>query len=184
MIQIMGRFNGDRNDRDTRSDRGGRDSRGGGRSSFGRGGGFGRGSDGPREMFKTVCSNCGKDCEVPFRPTTGKPVYCSDCFEKMGGRNSDGGRPERSDRSSFDRNDRPQAPRVDNSKSFDDLNKKLDKIISLLTPKEEKTVIEEVVVAPVVEEAPKVKPVKTPKDKQSLPLRGKKAKIVKEEATA
>lgn len=107
--------------------------RGGGRRSFGGGRGFGRSDDGPREMFKTVCSSCGKDCEVPFRPTTGKPVYCSDCFEKVGGRSSDGPRSERRDRPSFDR---PQAPRVDNTKQFEELNEKLNQIIVLLTPKE------------------------------------------------
>ena len=26
---------------------------------------------GPREMTKTVCSDCGKECEVPFKPTEG-----------------------------------------------------------------------------------------------------------------
>lgn len=123
MILTMAYFNRDSNNRSGRDNRGGgRGFSSGGRSSFGRGGGDER----PREMFKTVCSNCGKDCEVPFRPTTGKPVYCSDCFEKMGGRSD---RPDKSDRS-----DRPQAPRVDNSKQFSDLNTKLDKIIELLTP--------------------------------------------------
>ena len=144
----MGRFNGDRNDRGGRDSHGGGGRFFGGRSSFGGGRDSGRGNDGPREMFKTVCSNCGKDCEVPFRPTTGKPVYCSDCFEKMGGRNSDGPRPERSDGSRRDdrpeRRDRPsfdrhQSPSVDNSKQSNDLNAKLDKIIALLTPKAEKT---------------------------------------------
>jgi len=41
------------------------------------GGGYSRG---PREMFTATCSNCGKEASVPFRPTSGKPVYCSDCF--------------------------------------------------------------------------------------------------------
>jgi CxxC-x17-CxxC domain-containing protein len=35
-----------------------------------------------REMHKAVCSKCGKNCEVPFKPTEGKPVYCKDCFIK------------------------------------------------------------------------------------------------------
>ncbi len=52
------------------------DSRGGG--GF-RGGGFRR-NFGPREMHKAVCSNCKKDCEVPFKPTEGKPVYCKECY--------------------------------------------------------------------------------------------------------
>jgi CxxC-x17-CxxC domain-containing protein len=56
---------------------------GGGDSSYGSGGGYSGGgySDrGPREMFTATCSSCGKDAQVPFRPTSGKPVYCSDCF--------------------------------------------------------------------------------------------------------
>jgi CxxC-x17-CxxC domain-containing protein len=37
---------------------------------------------GPREMHKATCSDCGKECEVPFKPTEGRPVYCQECFEK------------------------------------------------------------------------------------------------------
>jgi len=45
------------------------------------GGGYGGGySRGPREMFDAVCARCGKDTQVPFRPTGARPVYCSDCF--------------------------------------------------------------------------------------------------------
>ena len=44
-------------------------------------GGFRR-DFGPREMSKAVCSECGKECEVPFKPTEGKPVYCKDCYMK------------------------------------------------------------------------------------------------------
>ncbi|MBN1274725.1 hypothetical protein JXA12_00325 [Candidatus Woesearchaeota archaeon] len=36
----------------------------------------------PREMHKATCSECGKECEVPFKPTDGRPVYCKDCFQK------------------------------------------------------------------------------------------------------
>jgi CxxC-x17-CxxC domain-containing protein len=36
----------------------------------------------PREYFKAVCSDCGQECEVPFKPTQGRPVYCKDCFKK------------------------------------------------------------------------------------------------------
>ena len=59
------------------------DRRSSGRPSFG-----GRGG-GDREMFDAVCDNCGKDCKVPFKPSGNKPVYCSDCFEKMGGASND-----------------------------------------------------------------------------------------------
>jgi CxxC-x17-CxxC domain-containing protein len=36
----------------------------------------------PREMHKAVCSECGAECEVPFKPTEGKSVKCRDCFAK------------------------------------------------------------------------------------------------------
>ena len=53
----------------------------------GGGGGYGAGGydRGPREMFAATCSKCGKETEVPFRPTNGKPVYCSDCFRSVRG---------------------------------------------------------------------------------------------------
>jgi len=35
-----------------------------------------------REMYKAVCADCGKECEVPFKPTEGRPVYCRDCYQK------------------------------------------------------------------------------------------------------
>ena len=41
------------------------------------GGGY---SSGPREMFSATCSSCGREAQVPFRPSGAKPVYCSDCF--------------------------------------------------------------------------------------------------------
>jgi len=66
------------------SDRGGySDSYGsdrGGYSSGGGGGGYGERA--PREMYTATCSSCGKEAQVPFQPTSGKPVYCSDCFSQ------------------------------------------------------------------------------------------------------
>ena len=38
------------------------------------------GSSGHREMVDVTCSGCGKPAQVPFTPTNGRPVYCSDCF--------------------------------------------------------------------------------------------------------
>ncbi len=57
------------------------------RPEGGGGGGYGAGGydRGPREMFAATCSKCGKETEVPFRPTNGKPVYCSDCFRSVRG---------------------------------------------------------------------------------------------------
>jgi len=49
-----------------------------------RSGGFGRSfNDGPREMHKATCTQCKNECEVPFKPTEGKPVYCKECYAKM-----------------------------------------------------------------------------------------------------
>ena len=35
-----------------------------------------------REMHKAVCSDCGQECEVPFRPSSNRLVYCRDCWTK------------------------------------------------------------------------------------------------------
>ena len=35
---------------------------------------------GSREMHKATCAECGEECEVPFKPTEGRPVYCRECF--------------------------------------------------------------------------------------------------------
>ena len=95
--------------------------RGGSRGGFGGGdrGGFGGSRDGGRReitMHKATCSNCGKACEVPFRPDGSKPVLCSECFgmNKTDARN--GG--ERRDRGSFDRPKRDfDAPRPERGPS-------------------------------------------------------------------
>lgn len=75
------------------------------------GGGYGGGGD--RKMHQAVCAECGNSCEVPFRPSGDKPVFCSNCFkgkkgESGGGRdferrNSSGGRRSYSDRDYSDR---------------------------------------------------------------------------------
>lgn len=33
-----------------------------------------------REMFPAICSECGKETMVPFRPSGDKPVYCKECY--------------------------------------------------------------------------------------------------------
>ncbi len=62
-----------------------------GNEGFGGGGGYGGdGFNREREMHSVVCAECGKDAQVPFRPRGDRPVYCSDCYSRMGGRS--GGR--------------------------------------------------------------------------------------------
>ncbi len=65
-----------------------------------------------KRMYQAVCSNCGKNCEVPFQPSSDKPVYCNDCFGKGG-----------------------NSPRISESSTgqqFNVLNAKLDKILQAL----------------------------------------------------
>ena len=47
-------------------------------SSFNKGG-F---NSSPREMHKATCADCGKECEVPFKPSGDRPVYCRECYGK------------------------------------------------------------------------------------------------------
>lgn len=161
-----------------------------------RGGGFGRrdfknrDSRGPVTMHRAICDNCGKECEVPFRPTSGKPIFCSNCFENKRGSDSPRFEGRNSERSSFE--NRPMFDAVCNEcgnncqvpfrpsgdkpvycsncfgdkkkngerdteqissqyrEQFETLNTKLDKILDILMPiasevkKEEETAQEEV----------------------------------------
>ncbi len=61
-----------------------------------------------REMHKATCSDCGAECEVPFKPTEGKPVRCQDCFRKNRPQRSSGGGGRRfgGNRGGFDRRPR------------------------------------------------------------------------------
>jgi len=127
---------------------------GGGRSSGGR---PGNRDFRDSQMFSATCAECQKTCEVPFRPTGDKPVYCSYCFSKHKEdgsdhpRRNDGGGDRRDDRRddrprgatnsfasrtpSFDRAPRPQADNsaiTDLKKQIEIINNKLDKVMELL----------------------------------------------------
>jgi len=71
---------------------------------------------GDRQKFEATCAKCGKRCEVPFRPTGGKPVYCNDCFDKGGDDNRSRGRESGISAS-----------------QLSEVNAKLDRILKLLT---------------------------------------------------
>ena len=119
----MGNFNRDGNFGRRRFNRsGGRDSgRFGGRESGRfdrRNSNRSRGSE-DRAMHEAICDKCGSECEIPFKPTEGKPVYCSDCFKKRGSSES------------------PESRKPSRDK-FDQINRKLDKILTILEdPKKE-----------------------------------------------
>jgi CxxC-x17-CxxC domain-containing protein len=100
--------------------------------SFGGGnrGGFDRNRE-DRQMFSAICDKCGAECELPFKPTGEKPVYCSNCFEKTSGRDG-GNRDFGGNNRRFDSRDTKDY-RQDNTRSeIQALDKKLDRIIELL----------------------------------------------------
>ena len=35
-----------------------------------------------RSFTRVICADCKQECEVPFRPSGDRPVYCKDCFAK------------------------------------------------------------------------------------------------------
>ena len=108
--------------------------RGGGNRRGGSGGFDRRGSQ--NQMHDAVCAKCGSNCKVPFMPSSGKPVFCSDCFESQGGGNNRGGGRDFSNKRSFsDRPSRSQQPQVDHSQQLATITKKLDTIIEMLVIK-------------------------------------------------
>jgi len=46
------------------------------------GGGASASTGTQRVETKTMCSQCGKETTVPFKPTQGRPVYCRECFQQ------------------------------------------------------------------------------------------------------
>ncbi|MBI3633664.1 MAG: hypothetical protein HY226_05225 [Candidatus Vogelbacteria bacterium] len=123
----MGNFNKDRGDRDNR----------------GGNGGFGGGQRRPQVMHQATCNECNKSCEVPFRPSGDKPVYCKDCFAQKGGgqnRHQDERFPrkdfgDRGPRPSFNNNRRPDQQRPagggdDVKRLIESLGTKIDRLIN------------------------------------------------------
>lgn len=127
-----GSYNAARGDSDRFSGRGnggfsGRSSSGFGGNRFGGNrGGFGNrgrgnsfGNNRP-EMHDVTCSKCGKQCQVPFRPTGAKPVMCSDCFRQNPITNN------------FTSRNASSSGQGMSQEQFKQINEKLDKILEAL----------------------------------------------------
>lgn len=114
----MGKFNRDRGNRN-------RDRRGGGFNRRDH-----RGGD--RQMHKVICDNCHKECEVPFKPSNDKPIYCNECFAKQRrGRSNDG---RGNSQAHFETKNSEQTAKFHEEimKSIRDLNYKLDELVKTL----------------------------------------------------
>ncbi|MDD5081422.1 MAG: hypothetical protein PHC58_05485 [Candidatus Omnitrophica bacterium] len=65
---------------------------------------------------KVNCAKCNKECEVPFKPTGDRPVYCKDCFSKSGENNRfQRNRSGRTDEKKFSKARRPARKQADMS---------------------------------------------------------------------
>jgi CxxC-x17-CxxC domain-containing protein len=124
--------------------------RGGNRGGFKpRGGGF----RGQVTMHQATCAKCGQSCEVPFRPSGDKPVFCSNCFKRPEGGNDrapkrDFNRPsftpsfERSRENKESRGSNTGGDNIEIKRQLEAVNNKLDQLIVLLSrPTESEPVI-------------------------------------------
>ena len=94
--------------------------------------GFGR-----QRMFPAVCDQCHKQCEVPFRPTGDKPIYCQDCFSRVkeGKSPSFADRPAKNGSPAVTANPQPKDSRIDDLKrQMDVMNSKLDRLLKVMEP--------------------------------------------------
>ncbi len=112
-----------------------RDNRSGGQSS---------------ELFPATCSDCGKKCNVPFKPSADKPVFCSECFGMKKSANESRGfehknnRPQKTSWDSEKTNTTPpkaQPPQLPTNDGILELKRqisglevKLNKILDLINP--------------------------------------------------
>jgi len=113
-----------------RDDRGGREDRGRDRDD--------------REMFSATCDDCGKRCEVPFKPSSNKPIYCDRCF----GKEESFGRGDKYvDDNEFAKKARFEKVKTpeNSNKKFDELSEKLDNVLILLQRLVSAKPVEEVV---------------------------------------
>lgn len=35
-----------------------------------------------KKMYDAVCSQCGAETQVPFKPIEGKEIFCKECFQR------------------------------------------------------------------------------------------------------
>lgn len=104
-----------------------------GGKKFGGGGNWKRSGDDRFEdrppLHDATCDSCHQPCQVPFRPTGVRPVYCRNCFKK------DGDSPKRfGDKRSFSGRSEGSGDMEQRLKSIE---KKIDLILEAITESDE-----------------------------------------------
>jgi CxxC-x17-CxxC domain-containing protein len=143
-----------------------------------------RGGFDEKKMFSATCDGCGETCEVPFRPTSGKPVFCEHCFKKSDSTGMSHSAPRKTESA--------------NPALLNEINAKLDLIIRALNTNnknETVTIVKALeqkeqsaktkkakVVEPVVAEIKVAKVKKSASDKKVVAKADKPAKTVKKTA--
>ncbi len=86
-------------------------------------------SNDDKRLFDAECSMCGMDCQVPFKPMPGRPVYCATCMRKEDKMPMTGPKPV----NAFSKNSDMGTSSTGPSKAeFAALTAKVDKILKLL----------------------------------------------------
>ena len=70
-----------------------------------------------KKKYPATCAKCAGRCEVPFRPREGKPVYCSNCFNKN---------------DTYESSRQDNKPFPDSKSELGQINQKLDLIMKAL----------------------------------------------------
>ena len=74
----------------------------------------------------------GGACDIPLKPTGGKPVYCRSCFRENGPAESRSENFDRPNHSSYTNRPGPRSPSTPSSEELDRINRKLDRIMKAL----------------------------------------------------
>jgi len=68
------------------------------------------------KMYNAICDKCKKEFRIKFKPSTGKPILCDECFRNK-------------------RNSSVSSEKSITLEQFNELNLKIDKILELLKDK-------------------------------------------------
>jgi len=116
------------------------------------------------EQFSALCSECSKSCQVPFRPSSDKPVYCSACFgmKKSTNQSRDGAHSAKTARVSQSTSSEHSAAQrhlgetmTQMKRQIQDLDQKLNRILDMINPPLTASATEPVVKKTVVAKAKK-----------------------------